>query len=224
MPVEMVWNFIRTFIRPFGIQHGGDQQGGAHEGNPNRVVTHGATDYVSSYAIEGKLHHVNNLWRDFDVHQNDDLVLALRLLEGPGPDIPFQLSSSSRASRNERVSVSHPFYYLHPETLEFRSFSDVSYIHIGRSQKESSQYNRGSNICCWDARACVIPGAPLLLTFEPAWVESDSLFYKADLEDNEDVAPLPPPPPPKPSASEDLPPAKRTKLAAKPRPSIIPGP
>lgn len=26
-----VWSFVRTYLRPFGIQHGGDQQGGMHE-------------------------------------------------------------------------------------------------------------------------------------------------------------------------------------------------
>jgi len=177
LDIEFVWRFIRTYIRPLGVQHGSDTQGGQHEGDSNRIVTHGAVDYVSSYAIEGKLLHVNNMWRDYDVHENDDLVLSLRKMEAPHMDLIFNLSSSIRSNRTERVPVSHSWYYLRPEVLEFRSFSDFPYIHIGRSQKYCSEYSRGHNICCWDARMAVIPGAPLTLTFEPVFVDSDSMYY-----------------------------------------------
>jgi hypothetical protein len=186
---DVVWNFIQTYLRPFGIQHGGDQQGGMHEGDDNRVVTHGAVDYVSSFAIEGKLRHVNNLWRDLDVRENDDLMLALRFKAPPHSDLQFVLSSSVRATRNERVSVSSGFYYLRPEVLQHRSFSDVPYIHIGRSQLYCSAYTRGVEACCWNARIPVTPGAPLLLTFEPCFVNSDRMFYRLhELEDDDDDA------------------------------------
>jgi hypothetical protein len=66
---------------------------------------------------------------------------------------------------------------LRPEVLEYQSFSEFPYLHIGRSQKYCSEYNRGLNICCWDARMSVIPGAPLQLTFEPVFVDSDSMYY-----------------------------------------------
>jgi len=182
-----VWNFIKSYLRPFGIQHGGDQQGGMHQGDTNRIVTHGAVDYVSSFAIEGKLLHVNNLWRDYDVHENDDLILALRCMEVPRADIQFNLSSSVRSQRTERVSVSNKFYFLRPETLQYRSFSDIPYIHIGRSQKYCSLYSRGQDACCWDARIPVTPGAPLQLTFEPVFTDSDSMFYKSwDMNANDE--------------------------------------
>ncbi len=173
---DLIWGFIRTYLRPFGIQHGGDQQGGMHEGNSNNIVTHGATDYVSSYAIEGRLQHVNNLWRDYDVHENDDLVLALRKKE-PGEILHFNLSSSVRSSRTERVSVSSRYFYLRPETLEHRSFSDACYIHVGRSFKYCSMYTRTPEAACWDARVAVVPGAPIMLTFEPSFVDSEDMFY-----------------------------------------------
>ena len=137
-----VWYFIQTFLRPFGIQHGGDQQGGMHEGEGDgRIVTHGAVDYVASMMIEGKARHVNNLWTSHDVRENDDLILALRFKAAPHGDVPFVLSSSVRATRNERVPVgSRGFYFLRPEILQFRSFTDVPYIHIGRSQKYCSAF------------------------------------------------------------------------------------
>ena len=182
-----VWNFIRTYLRPFGIQHGGDQQGGMHEGDDNRVVTHGAVDYVSSFAIEGKLRHVNNMWRDFDVRENDYLILALRHKKPPHGDLQFALSSSVRATRNERCFISNGFYYLRPEVLQYRSFTDVPYVHVGRSQLYCSAYTRGVESCCWDARMPVTPGAPLLLTFEPEFINSDRMFYRVhELEEDEE--------------------------------------
>jgi hypothetical protein len=184
---QTVWNFIRTYLRPFGVQHGGDQQGGMHEGDDNRIVTHGAVDYVSSFAIEGKLRHVNNMWRDYDVRENDDLILALRYKKPPHGDLQFALSSSVRATRNERCAISTGFFYLRPEVLQFRSFTDVPYVHVGRSQLYCSAYTRGMEACCWDARMPVTPGAPLLLTFEPEFVSSDKMFYEThEIEEDDD--------------------------------------
>ena len=188
MDEQLVWNFIQTYLRPFGVQHGGDQQGGMHEGDDNRIVTHGAVDYVSSFAIEGKLRHVNNLWRDHDVRENDDLILALRFKAAPHGDLNFVLSSSVRATRNERVPINgQGFFYLRPEILQYRSFSDTPYIHIGRSQLYCSAYTRGIETCCWNARMPVTPGAPLLITFEPQFIDSDRMFYIRN-EINEDEA------------------------------------
>jgi len=178
LDVNFVWRFIQRYIKPMGVQHGSDTQGGQHEGDTNRIVTHGAVDYVSSFAVEGKLLHVNNMWRDFDVHENDDLVLALRRMEAPHMDVQFNLSSSVRAHRSERVPISNSWFYLRPEVLEYRTYSDVPYIHIGRSQKYCSAYNRGTDICCWDARMAVIPGAPLQLTFQPMYCDSERMYYE----------------------------------------------
>ena len=184
--IETIWNFIKTFLRPFGIQHGGDQQGGMHEADGDHIVTHGAVDYVSSFAIEGKLRHINNLWRDYDVRENDDLILALRYKEAPHGDLPFVLSSSARSTRNERAPVWNGFYYLRPETLATRSFSDVPYIHICRALNYCSAYTRGIESCCWNARMPVTPGAPLHGMFEPMFVDSDEIWYKSWEIDEDD--------------------------------------
>ena len=178
-----VWSFIRTYMRPFGIQHGGDQQGGMHEGDGNRIVTHGAVDYVSSFAIEGRLEHVNNLWRDSDVHENDDLILALRHKPQAG-DLFFNLSSSVRSSRTERVPVTSGYFYLRPETLQHRSFADACYVYVGRSFKYCSMYMRTPEAACWDARVAVVPGAPIMLTFEPDFVDSEDIYYASLMFDD----------------------------------------
>jgi hypothetical protein len=177
LSLKTVWNFIQTYILPFGVMHGSDLQGGQHEGSANNIVTHAAVDYVSSFAIEGKLLHVNNMWRDCDVHENDDLILAVRKMEAPHLDVTFNLSSSTRSFRSERVPISNSWYFLRPEVSQFRSFSDIPYIHVGRSQKYCSMFTRGKDICCWDSRMCVVPGAPLQLTFEPGFVNSDAMTY-----------------------------------------------
>ena len=181
LSVDHVWNFLKTYIRPFGIQHGGDTQGGRHEGETDPIVTHGAADYVSSYAIEGKLLHVNNLWRDYDVHEGDDLILSLTRMEAPHADVFFDLSSSTRSHRTERTPITNGWFFLRPSVREFKSFADAPHIHIGRSQKYCSLYSRGQDMCCWNARMCVVPGAPLQLTFEPGFVQSDDMFY-AEME------------------------------------------
>jgi hypothetical protein len=178
LTMETVWNFVQTYIRPFAVMHGSDSQGGQHEGSTNNIVTHGAVDYVSSFAIEGKLLHVNNLWRDYDVHENDDLILGLRKMESPHADVNFNLSSSVQAFRTERVPISNAWYYLRPEIAQFRAFSDIPYIHIGRSQKYCSMFSRGRDACCWDSRMCVVPGAPLQMTFEPGYMDGDAIYSK----------------------------------------------
>jgi len=177
MDINFIWRFIQRYIKPIGIQHGSDTQGGQHEGDNNRVVTHGAVDYVTSFAIEGKILHVNNMWRDYDVHENDDLILALRRMETPHMDVQFNLSSSVRSHRSERTPISNGWFFLRPEVLEYRSFSEFPYIHIGRSQKYCSVYNRGTDACCWDARMAVVPGAPLQMTFQPMYVDSEKMYY-----------------------------------------------
>jgi hypothetical protein len=178
LDVNFIWRFIQRYVKIMGVQHGSDTQGGQHEGDSNRIVTHGAVDYVSSFAIEGKLLHVNNIWRDFDVHENDDLVLALRRMELPHMEVQFNLSSSVRSYRSERVPISNEWFYLRPEVLQYRSYSEVPYIHIGRSQKYCSAYSRGTDACCWDARMGVIPGAPLQLTFQPMYCDSEKMYYQ----------------------------------------------
>lgn len=176
---EMIWNFIRTYFGPFGVQHGSDMQGGQHEGSKTRVVTN-AVDYVSAFAVEGKLLKVNNLWKTCDVDEDDDVVLALRFMPPQPTPLVFNLSSSNRSHRMERAAVPRGWWYLQPETLAFKSIIETPYVHIGRSQKMVTAYakkNFGNDMPSWNARAA-IQGTPLQMTFEPSYRSSDLLRLK----------------------------------------------
>ena len=179
---EMIWNFIQTYIGPFGVQHGFDMQGGQHEGSKTRVVTN-AVDYVSSFAVEGKILKVNNLWKACDVYEDDDLVLALRCMRPQSTPLMFNLSSSNRSTRTERTPIPVAWWYLSPETLEFKSIIDTPHIHIGRSQKMVTAYakpNFGNDMPSWNARSA-IQGTPLQMTLEPCFMSSDAMCFKYDM-------------------------------------------
>ena len=174
----MVWNFIRSYISPYGVQHGFDTQGGQHEGSRTRVVTN-AVDYVSSFAVEGKLIKVNNLWKACDVYEDDDVVLSLRYVPPRPFAIPFNLSSSNRSHRTENAPALLGWWCLTPEVLLFKSLIDTPHIHIGRSQKMVTSYANpqfGNDMPQWNARASV-GGTPLQMTFEPCYIDSDKFFF-----------------------------------------------
>jgi hypothetical protein len=180
--LEMVWNFVRSYVSPYGIQHGFDTQGGQHEGSRTRVVTN-AVDYVSSFAVEGKLLKVNNLWKACDVYEDDDLVLSLRYVPPRPFAIPFNLSSSNRSHRAENAPAHLGWWCLTPEVLLFKSLVDTPHIHIGRSQKMVTSYANpqfGNDMPQWNARAA-LGGTPLQITFEPCYMDSDKLFLKKNM-------------------------------------------
>lgn len=180
--METVWNFVRSYLAPYGVQHGSDMQGGQHEGSKTRVVTN-AVDYVSSFAVEGKILKMNNLWRAFDVNENDDLVLALRYMPPQQSNLQFVLSSSNRSTRNERAPVNRGWWYLNPEVLEYKTLVETPHIHVARSQKMISAFTQnsfGMDMPCWNARAS-IHGPPLQVTLEPSFVQSDSMWFRDTL-------------------------------------------
>ena len=177
--MEHIWNFLQTYLSPYGVQHGSDMQGGRHEGSATRVVTN-STDYVSAFAIEGKLLRVSNLWRMSEVNENDDLVLELAYMPPQIGPIQFNLCSSSRATRTESAPCPMGWWYLKPVVLPYKSIVEIPHIHIGRSQKAISAYTQskwGAGTPAWNARACV-QGAVLQLTFEPDFVMSDDMLLK----------------------------------------------
>jgi hypothetical protein len=158
-------------------------QGGQHEGSKTRVVSTNAVDYVSSFAVEGKILKMNNLWRGYDVNENDDLVLALRYMPPQQSNLHFVLSSSNRSSRMERAPVTRGWWYLNPEVLEFKTLVDTPHIHIARSQKMISSFTQssfGMDMPSWNARAC-IHGPPLQVTLETSFVASDLMWLRDNI-------------------------------------------
>jgi hypothetical protein len=181
--LDRIWYFIKTYLAPYGVQHGSDKQGGQHEGSKTRVVTTNATDYVSSFAVEGKILKMNNLWRAFDVNENDDLVLALRYMPPQQSNIHFVLSSSNRSTRNERAPVNRGWWYLNPEVLEHKTLIDTPHIHVGRSQKMISAFTQnsfGMDMPSWNARASM-HGPPLEVTLETSFIDSDLMWFRDTL-------------------------------------------
>lgn len=178
--MEEIWNFIKTYLAAYGVQHGSDMQGGQHEGSKHRVVSTNAVDYVSSFAVEGKILKMNNLWRGFDVNENDDLVLSLRFMPPQQSNLQFVLSSSNRSIRTELAPVTKGWWYLNPEVLEFKTLIDTPHIHIARSQKMISAFTQssfGMDMPSWNARAS-IHGTPLQVTLETSYVPSDFMWCR----------------------------------------------
>ena len=176
--MENIFNFIRSYIFPYGVMHGPYTAGGLHEGNTDPFIV--TTDYMAAFAIEGKLMHVMNLWRAHDVSEDDDLVLQMRFMPKQQTSIAFNLSSSVRATRLERAPVPIGWWYLDPVVLKYKSIVDMPHIHIGRSQKRVSAYNSsrfGLDLPPWNARSCVL-GVPLQMTFEPCYRVSDAMWLK----------------------------------------------
>lgn len=187
--MENVFNFIRSYIFPYGVMHGPDTAGGLHEGNSDPFIV--TTDYMAAFAVEGKLINVMNLWRAHDVGEDDDLVLEMTYMPPQPTSVAFNLSSSVRATRLERAPVPIGWWYLNPVVLKYKTIIDVPHIHIGRSQKRVSAYNSsrfGLDMPPWNARACVL-GVPLQMTFEPCYRSSDAMCLKffSDITEDEDL-------------------------------------
>jgi hypothetical protein len=195
---EMVFRFLQTFIRPFGVMHGSEKQGGQHEGK-NTAVTF-PVDYVSTFAVAGKLLKVNNLWRNSNVSGDSELVLELVQSALTQGCISFELSANNR--RTERVQVPRPFFYLSPTVPELKSVTERPRINLGIALVPQQAYETTSHgQVQWNALACT-RGLPLEMIFAPRFEESDRMWLerrKAPCGSK----PVPPPPVavPAPSAS-----------------------
>ena len=137
---ELTFNFLQTYIRPFGVMHGSEKQGGQHEGKSTPVTN--PVDYVSSFAVAGKLLKVNNLWRNFNVQGDSHLVLELTRTPDSLTSITFELSAHSR--RTERVQVPKPFYYLKPMVLALKMVTERPHIYLGMGLAPQQAYETTS--------------------------------------------------------------------------------
>ena len=205
-----VFHFLESYIAPFGIMRGSEMQGGQHEGSSSAVTY--PVDFVSSFAIEGKILKVNNLWRQHDVVPGDHLVLELVLTEPNFQSTTCVLTSGTQATRNERIAQnnSRPFYILQPKVMLLKTIIPRPHIYIGMSNTYSSAYHNhfGRGAVEWDARASLI-GIPLEVFLAHRFVPSHAMWL---LEAAEEEQPLPQPQQPQPQ--EPPKPAKKPKLTA----------
>lgn len=72
---------VRHLIRPFGIAHGSEKQGGQHEGSMSSVQW--PVSFVISLILDGKDANVVNIWNYQDISAGNDLVLRLKAVELP---------------------------------------------------------------------------------------------------------------------------------------------
>ncbi len=74
-------HIVRHLVRPFGIAHGSEKQGGQHEGSLSSVQW--PVSFVISLILDGKDANIVNIWNHCDVEAGNDLVLRLRAVELP---------------------------------------------------------------------------------------------------------------------------------------------
>ena len=64
------------WLRPFGVVHASDKQGGQHQKNSGPIATW-PVDYVTTQVVDGKVQNMTNIWRHKDIGAGDDLILRL---------------------------------------------------------------------------------------------------------------------------------------------------
>lgn len=69
-------HIVRNLIKPFGIAHGSEKQGGQHEGTLSSVQW--PVSFVISLILDGKDANLVNIWNYHDVEAGNDLVLRLK--------------------------------------------------------------------------------------------------------------------------------------------------
>ena len=74
-------HIVRHLIRPFGIAHGSEKQGGQHEGSMSAVQW--PVSFVISLILDGKDANLVNIWNFHDVEAGNDLVLRLKAVPLP---------------------------------------------------------------------------------------------------------------------------------------------
>lgn len=91
---EDIKHVCRHLIRPFGVAHGSEKQGGQHEGSLAPVTW--PVNFVISLVLDGKDANVVNIWHRHNVEAGNDLVLRLKLVPLP-PGNKYTLNHYSKA-------------------------------------------------------------------------------------------------------------------------------
>jgi hypothetical protein len=74
-------HIVRHLIRPFGVTHGSEKQGGQHEGTMSAVQW--PVSFVVSLILDGKDANLVNIWNSHDVEAGNDLSLRLKAVPLP---------------------------------------------------------------------------------------------------------------------------------------------
>lgn len=74
-------HIVRHLIRPFGVAHGSEKQGGTHEGSLSPATW--PINFVISLTLDGKEANVVNVWNSHNIEAGNDLVFRLKCVPLP---------------------------------------------------------------------------------------------------------------------------------------------
>ena len=79
--LDDLFHVVEHLIRPFGIVHGKDKQGGQSEMDMSSVQW--PVSFVTSMVLDGKDSDIVNIWHFHDINAGDDLVLRMKIMPLP---------------------------------------------------------------------------------------------------------------------------------------------
>ena len=182
--VQHALRFVRDVVRPFGVVHGSENQGGLHEGGTGPYTF--PTDYVTSLAVCGQVQNLVNLWRDLDVSAGDDLIFRLVYAPICLPDnsMEYVLNHWRKGTVRQRFDYEpggvNSAWQLMPEVYSLNTVDRPlreqydwrvhGYWHVARAQVLKAKENTsklGKAQPCYHDDLRMMRGALLDVTFEP---------------------------------------------------------
>ena len=79
--LNSIIHIVQNLVRPFGVVHGKDNQGGQSEATLSSVQW--PVNFVTNMILDGKDAGIVNLWHNHDISAGDDLVLRLKIMPIP---------------------------------------------------------------------------------------------------------------------------------------------
>ena len=150
---EDLKHVVRHLIRPFGVAHGSEKQGGQHEGSLSPVTW--PVSFVISLTLDGKEANMVNIWHSHDLRAGDELVLRLK----PMPLPP-----------NRKYTLNH-----FPKSLSEMTFSSNAIAQVNDEMARRVPHHPPvtrvwqlvPDLFQLDPEAALAPGHGLALGFEP---------------------------------------------------------
>lgn len=210
--VRHALHFIQEVVRPFGVTHGSENQGGQHEGSNGPVVY--PVNFITSLAVSGQVQNLVNLWRDYDISAGDDLILRLayRPIAKADNSLEYVLNHWRKGVVRQRFDfeegginyawqlVPDIFNFYPPEEIrEEYDWRQHGYWHIARTQimkgrENTSKLERTQRVQpCYYDDSRFLRGSLLDVNFEPVFVRMSFIPRQTLRAPNGPY--LPPPPP-----------------------------
>lgn len=185
---------IKHLIRPFGIAHGSEKQGGQHEGGMSPVTW--PVNFVITLTLDGKDANVVNIWHKHDIEAGSDMVLRLKPMPIPSKytlnhwyknltERSFSDNTMDAVNKAVKSKVTH-VWQLVPDLFSFDleepdmtglppdfvvgkdyCWQHEGYWHIARSQVHSRAY--GHSEYYFNDMANNLKTGHMDLTFQPTF-------------------------------------------------------